>query len=41
MPKKLTTNEDLVVDLMTHSKHGALIQAFIMTAITHYADAQG
>ena len=39
MPKKLTTNEDLVVDMMTYSKHGALIQAFIMTAITHYADA--
>lgn len=32
------TNEQFVDDLMTHSPHGALCQAFIISAIEYYCD---
>lgn len=38
MARKLRTNEDLVRDLMTNSRHGTLAQAFVIEAITRYAD---
>ncbi len=31
------TNVEFVVDLMEHSQHGALIQAFVLHAIQAYA----
>ena len=37
MKKKHKTNIQLVTDLMTHSEHGVLMQAFIIEAISHYA----
>jgi len=37
MPKKLKTNEDLVLNLMQFSPRGALCQAFVITAIQKYA----
>ena len=36
MPKR-TTNEQLVKSIMTFSRRGALIQAFIIAALEHYA----
>jgi hypothetical protein len=35
---KRKTNIELVTDLMTHSKHGVLMQAFIIEAIAKYAE---
>jgi hypothetical protein len=35
---KHKTNIQLVTDLMTHSQHGALMQAFIIEAIAKYAE---
>ena len=35
--KKITTNEDLIKDLMNYSPYGALCQAFIMQALRDYA----
>jgi hypothetical protein len=32
------TNTQFVKDLMTHSGQGALIQAFVIEAIRHYAE---
>jgi hypothetical protein len=34
---KITTNEDLIKDLMNYSPYGALCQAFIMQALRDYA----
>ncbi|MBS75190.1 MAG: hypothetical protein CMO32_05440 [Variovorax sp.] len=33
------TNVEFVVDLMEHSQHGALIQAFVLQAIQVYASS--
>ena len=38
MKAKRKTNIELVTDLMTHSKHGVLMQAFIIEAIAKYAE---
>ena len=35
---KRKTNIELVTDLMTHSKQGVLMQAFIIEAIAKYAE---
>jgi hypothetical protein len=35
---KHKTNIELVTDLMTHSKQGVLMQAFIIEAIAKYAE---
>jgi hypothetical protein len=35
---KHKTNIQLVTDLMTHSQHGVLMQAFIIEAIAKYAE---
>lgn len=35
---KHKTNIQLVTDLMTHSEHGVLMQAFIIEAIANYAE---
>ena len=35
---KRKTNIQLVTDLMTHSQHGVLMQAFIIEAIAKYAE---
>ncbi len=37
MPKPLNCNEDLVRDLLNHSKFGAMGQVFVMEAIQAYA----
>lgn len=37
MPKKVQTNVQFVVDMMEHSAHGALVQAFVLEAIDRYA----
>jgi hypothetical protein len=34
---KHKTNNQLVTELMTHSQQGALMQAFVIEAIRHYA----
>lgn len=39
MKRNLKTNEDLVLDLMRYSPHGALCQAFIINAIEAYCDS--
>lgn len=39
MSESHPTNVEFVVDLMEHSKHGALIQAFVLRAIEVYAKA--
>ena len=38
MKAKRKTNIELVTDLMTHSKHGVLMQAFIIEAIAKYSE---
>jgi hypothetical protein len=35
---KHQTNAELINGLMSHSKQGALMQAFLIEAIRHYAD---
>jgi hypothetical protein len=35
---KHKTNIQLVTDLMTHSQHGVLMQAFIIESIANYAE---
>ncbi|MGK2884374.1 MAG: hypothetical protein ACSLE8_06295 [Rhodococcus sp. (in: high G+C Gram-positive bacteria)] len=37
MPRKIETNEDLVLDLINYSPYGALCQVFVMEAIQDYA----
>jgi hypothetical protein len=32
-----TSNVDFVTDLMEHSRHGALVQAFVIEALTKYS----
>ena len=39
MSESHPTNVEFVVDLMEHSKHGALIQAFVLRVIEVYAKA--
>lgn len=39
MPKQQKTNEQFMADLMAFSEVGALMQAFVLTAIEKYADA--
>ena len=38
MKSKHKTNIQLVTDLMTHSKQGVLMQAFIIEAVSNYAN---
>ena len=38
MKVKPKTNIQLVTDLMTHSKQGVLMQAFIIEAVANYAN---
>lgn len=38
MKVKHKTNIQLVTDLMTHSKQGVLMQAFIIEAVSNYAN---
>ena len=38
MKAKRKTNIQVVTDLMTHSKQGVLMQAFIIEAIAKYAE---
>jgi len=38
MKVKHKTNIQLVTDLMTHSKQGVLMQAFIIEAVANYAN---
>ena len=38
MKAKRKTNIQLVTDLMTHSKQGVLMQAFIIEAIANYGE---
>ena len=38
MKAKRKTNIELVTDLMTHSKHGVLMQAFLIEAIAKYSE---
>ena len=40
MNKNFSTNTELIVDLMTYSKWGALGQAFVVEAIRDYAKRQ-
>ena len=37
MPTKAVSNVEFVVEMMEHSAHGALVQAFVLEAIDRYA----